>query len=147
MTTTIKFVIISVSIAVVLVGGIIVLLVSTPRFTVAHPYATPEAVVDAYVAALAAADHAQIAAIIAPKHDAAAAIDEKIRLYGGVPLEHLQLSYKPTESPYTVRAYLHADVVNADGSTRVVDDLLYLQRQGQRWFLVLGITTEMPVIP
>lgn len=133
---------------VLVVGGLIaVLFVILPRFNTTTLNRTPEQVISSYLEAIQAKDYQGVLGLIAPNHNASASINEKMENYGGVKLENIRLEYKPTESPYSLRVFLYASTTDRDGKEQPISDMLYLDRQGQSWFLILGTTTEMPTRP
>lgn len=115
--------------------------------SISNIYDKPDKVVKAYLSALATKNREQILALVAPHHDAEAAINDKLNKYGGLKLENVQIMYQPTENPYNIAANLHADSKRENGSKVTIDDILHLQREGNQWFLVLGVTTDKPVKP
>jgi len=138
-----KFVIVFV--VLVIGGGIAALFVILPRFNATNK--TPEQVISSYLEAIQAKDYQGVLGLIAPNHNAIASINEKMDSYGGVKLENTRLEYKPTESPYSLRVFLYANIIDRDGKEQPISDVLYLDRQGQSWFLILGTTNEMPTRP
>ncbi|MEM8533107.1 MAG: hypothetical protein AAGF95_19840 [Chloroflexota bacterium] len=120
-------------------------------------YDQPEALVQAYLNALEQRDRQQIETLLAPQHHFQPELEQTLQTYGGLPLEHVRLSYVQTESPFFVTAELRAESTDATGATVVVHDTLHLQKQpiehplslffGPRysWFLVMGEATELPI--
>ncbi|NOK60724.1 MAG: hypothetical protein GFH27_549297n325 [Chloroflexi bacterium AL-W] len=149
---------IAIFIVIVITGGtllsIIALVLTRPTRPV---YDQPDALVQVYLNALEQNDRQQIETLLAPKYHFQRELEQTLQTYGGLPLEHVRLSYGQTESPFFVTAELCADRTDANGNTVVVHNTLHLQKQpiedplslffGPRysWFLVMGETTELPI--
>jgi hypothetical protein len=110
-----------------------------------NSYETPEEVVEAYLAALSNNDENKLSSLIAPNHEATVDLQNKIAKYGGIKLDNMQISYMPTENPYYLTARLQFEIGREDETRGMITDELYLQREGDEWFLVMGTTTANPI--
>ena len=106
---------------------------------------TYEEVVEAYISALNHNDSDQLSSLIAPNHEATVDLQNKIAKYGGIKLDNIQISYMSTENPYYLTARLQFEIGREDGTRGIITDELYLQREGDEWFLVMGTTTANPI--
>ena len=105
-------------------------------------YETPDELMQAYILALGEEDERKILRLIVSDHHAESEVQNKIHRYGGVQLENVQIRYEPTENTFFIGANLQAETVTQDSEVKKVTDELFLRRDGDYWFIVLGTPND-----
>ncbi len=109
-----------------------------------NSYKTRNDVMDAYLVALSEKDTNKILELVAPNYEAEVEVKHKINEYGGLNLENVQVHYHLTESSYHVTAVLQAEMPQTEGRISYITDTLHLKREGNSWFLMLGVPNRQP---
>ncbi|MEO3892113.1 hypothetical protein [Nonomuraea sp. B5E05] len=100
---------------------------------------SPRVAVDQYIHALNRSDDRAIARLAPPGNDSSTDIQQRLNAYGDRNIRITSIDVRSEVTPKAAKA--HVVGVGANGA---YSETLYLSREGERWFIVLGRNPTLP---